>query len=878
MSKPVRRRITTTSIPEGTSDNDLGVLHQHPVDAQDEVDQSKGSAQAASSSKSPSNAISQATKTLRTAAVFFFVGFIWHSTILPFFYKQVGPEIAALIQLSGSHVDAFKDPPNIDPKVLREFGLAGAATHTIVFMFGFICATALRTVRFSSIVRSQGGRLEPIGIGVSLVLVVWTAAVFHVLAQAFCRYAFETKFGPVYSYALLFYEETNGKTPFAWASSVSFTTALLLGFLISTDFHMTRFEKVVMFPFQKSGGFMGNPLSVVVPFAIWVGLLDSVLIPFSERFFSNALVGIGIGPDEVVTGSHAFAFAVGLMMMFAGTARDIMQDSRCCGVCLDATGIKSKQQPPKTEPSSAEESLTTQTLDYSNILHVVQATAMTLGLSSTLLASALFKGEVAIETVFRTLWRPALLAMAFGMAWIGIVRFTPSPSQLVDFIIDRRYPRRRTVFTYMLLLSLWNCHLFPFFGCWIPFHVFAAVNPFDGYDQKDALWDGFLYVFTGPYAGPVLIQGVIKAVTARFKAQWGLVQESLLAILILLPPSFTLWFRWREGHVALPLYFVMSALELVYLLTWRNRPEYSGWRNWPELKSSRLWTLIEDYFSVRIIVKTTKGVIVDSNKLGAEDASIMNGDAIPGFEPHKPRIIGFHPHGLFPCTVVWMHLIPLWKRVFGSRLFPHALTDAFTHVPPGMREVMQWAGGREITKGVMNAMLSDGDTLIVVPGGQSELLYHTYENTRDRKVVLCAKHRGFIRVAMENRADLVPMISFGELLAIKNIEVPRLQLLTRKTIGFPIPFLPVGIAGVLPLPKRIPFTLVYGEPITYFSSDFPADKEFTEDDVEQVYQIYFQRVRDLFEEFKAQSGFENWELVLSGFDSEGTNPKSKKRN
>jgi hypothetical protein len=65
-------------------------------------------------------------------------------------------------------------------------------------MFGFVCSAFLRTIRFSSIVRGKGGRLEPLAIGVSIVLVVWTAAIFHVLAQAFCRYAFETKFGNVH--------------------------------------------------------------------------------------------------------------------------------------------------------------------------------------------------------------------------------------------------------------------------------------------------------------------------------------------------------------------------------------------------------------------------------------------------------------------------------------------------------------------------------------------------------------------------------------------------------------------------------------------------------------------------------------------------------
>jgi len=243
------------------------------------------------------------------------------------------------------------------------------------------------------------------------------------------------------------------------------------------------------------------------------------------------------------------------------------------------------------------------------------------------------------------------------------------------------------------------------------------------------------------------------------------------------------------------------------------------------------------------------------------------GHTCPMIPPHVPRIMGFHPHGLFPCTVVWMHLIPLWWKVFG-RLIPYQLTDAFTHVPPLMREVMQWSGGREITKGVMNAMLSSKETLIIVPGGQSELLKHSYENTRDKKFVLCAKHRGFIRVAMENRAELVPVISFGELIAIKNIEAPRLQQVTKRLIGFPVPFLPVGVGGILPFPVQTPFTIVFGRPIDYFSRPESKSQTFQEEDVELVYRMYFEEVRALFDRYKQQAGFGGWEIVLSDFNKQ----------
>ena len=599
---------------------------------------------------------------------------------------------------------------------------------------------------------------------------------------------------------------------------------------------MSRFERVVMFPFQ----FFGNTFSVLIPFAIWLGLLDSVLIPFSERYLSQALFNLGLEQDDVVNGSHAFAFAIGLMMMFAGNARTLMKDVKCC------PENKVLEEEVVFSPS--------ETFDIANLLHIFQATTMTLLLSSTLLGSALFKGEVAIGTIFQTFWRPVLLAIFFGISGYIVSRI--KLSEIVDFMIDPEYPRRRTFFTYTLLIILWNVHLFPFFGCWLPFHVLSYVVQSPEYNQLDAFLDGTLYVFSGPYGSLVIVQGMIKLMSTRLKLHWGYFQESLLAVVVLSGPTVTMWIRWHQGHIALPVHFAMGCIQILYILTFRNRPEYSGWRDWPELKETRLWILIQDYFSVRMIVDG----VVDVN-----ESKVLEGrnHVLKGFEPSVPRIFGFHPHGMFPCTVVWMHLIPLWGKVFG-KLIPYQLTDAFTHVPPGMREVMQWSGGREITKGVMNAMLKHGNSLIIVPGGQRELLMHSYENTQEKKMVLDAKHRGFIRVAMENRAQLVPVLNFGELTAIKNLPLPRLHRFTRRTIGIPATFLPVGVGGFLPIPNCTPMTLVFGKPITYFQDN--QKPSFTEDDVEVVYRMYFNEVRRLFKEYQNVAGYGDWQLILSDFD------------
>lgn len=52
-------------------------------------------------------------------------------------------------------------------------------------------------------------------------------------------------------------------------------------------------------------------------------------------------------------------------------------------------------------------------------------------------------------------------------------------------------------------------------------------------------------------------------------------------------------------------------------------------------------------------------------------------------------------------------------------------------------------------------------------------------------------------MGMEVGADFVPIISFGELDAIKNVNLPTIQAFFRKYFGAPVPFIPVGTSPMI---------------------------------------------------------------------------------
>ena len=83
-----------------------------------------------------------------------------------------------------------------------------------------------------------------------------------------------------------------------------------------------------------------------------------------------------------------------------------------------------------------------------------------------------------------------------------------------------------------------------------------------------------------------------------------------------------------------------------------------------------------------------------------------------------------------------------------------------------------------------------------------------------------------------------------------------------------MPFLPVGLWGVLPVPKKGAVSIVVGEPIATrppqaeaaLAQDGLANP--SEEDVEAMRVRYFQAVADLFHAHKAKHGYADFQLEL----------------
>lgn len=89
--------------------------------------------------------------------------------------------------------------------------------------------------------------------------------------------------------------------------------------------------------------------------------------------------------------------------------------------------------------------------------------------------------------------------------------------------------------------------------------------------------------------------------------------------------------------------------------------------------------------------------------------------------------------------------------------------------------------------------------MLMVPGGQAELV-HTWRHRRKKEWVAYTRHRGFVRMAIEHGAALVPILAFGEMDSVQNLfDTPTMHAWTYKRVGFPLPYLMVSWAGPVEL-------------------------------------------------------------------------------
>ncbi|XP_076867009.1 LOW QUALITY PROTEIN: 2-acylglycerol O-acyltransferase 3b [Brachyhypopomus gauderio] len=244
-------------------------------------------------------------------------------------------------------------------------------------------------------------------------------------------------------------------------------------------------------------------------------------------------------------------------------------------------------------------------------------------------------------------------------------------------------------------------------------------------------------------------------------------------------------------------------------------------RNW------KVWKHFRNYFPVKL-VKTAE------------------------LSPSRNYILGCHPHGImsmgaFSCFST--EACGFTEAFPGVRSTLAVLAGLFRL--PLFREYLMAAGLLPVSKDSLKYVLSTGtgNALVIIIGGAEESL----ASRPGVNSVVMKQRKGFVRLALENGAHLVPVYSFGENELFPQVVLSegsvgrRLQALFKQVVGF-APCIFTGGRWLL-LPYRRPVTTVVGSPIPV-----PHVYRPTEEQVDHYHRLYMDALSKLFHSHKTSCG------------------------
>ncbi|KAI8097116.1 diacylglycerol acyltransferase type 2A [Halteromyces radiatus] len=271
---------------------------------------------------------------------------------------------------------------------------------------------------------------------------------------------------------------------------------------------------------------------------------------------------------------------------------------------------------------------------------------------------------------------------------------------------------------------------------------------------------------------------------------------------------------------------------LIAYVIWiiKDEAPVRGGRRIEWVRRLKFWKYFAEYFPVNIIKESD-------------------------LDPSKNYIFGYHPHGILAYGAV----ITFATEGNGfSQQFPGIETNLMTlhsnFKMPFHRDYLLSLGICSVSRKSCKYILQrTGRSIAIVVGGATESL-HAYPGIID---LTLKKRLGFVKIAVETGASLVPVLSFGEndiYDQIKSEQGSWLWLLQKRiqaALGFTMPlFHGRGIFNydIGLMPHRKPLNVVFGNPIDPPSNVSDEEKDNVVQDLHTQYMNSLQAIWDKYKD------------------------------
>jgi len=244
-----------------------------------------------------------------------------------------------------------------------------------------------------------------------------------------------------------------------------------------------------------------------------------------------------------------------------------------------------------------------------------------------------------------------------------------------------------------------------------------------------------------------------------------------------------------------PRFWPIAFTYILWVVLLDDAPNHGG-RPSASLRKANFWKLFAGYFPISL-VKTAE------------------------LPPDRTYVFGIHPHGIIGVGAMSNFASDAtgFSELFPG-IKPHLLTLSTNFYIPLYREILMALGICSVAYNACRNVLKQGpgSSITIVVGGAAESL-----SARPGTADLVLRRRlGFIKLAVREGADLVPVFSFGEndifdqLSNRKRSKLRTIQKRFQATFGFTLPiFFGRGIFNytIGMMPFRHPIVSVVGRPI-----------------------------------------------------------------
>lgn len=249
------------------------------------------------------------------------------------------------------------------------------------------------------------------------------------------------------------------------------------------------------------------------------------------------------------------------------------------------------------------------------------------------------------------------------------------------------------------------------------------------------------------------------------------------------------------------------------------------------------WKDMENMYLVRIILEWLPIRILRTKKLDKD----------------KLYVFACHPHGTlaFSRAAVGFCTRTLWDIAFPDVKF-RVLTASAPFFVPFIRELWLWSYCIDASKATaVKAMRELHASIFVYPGGELEQIETVYQ----KHIAMLSMRKGFVKLAIEEGAELVPVYAFGETdLYYHSRFLLGLRKYIVKKFHVAIPLLR-GRFGLMPY--QVPVTMVFGEPIKLIHKDKP-----TQEEIDAAHKTYCAALLKLFDDHKVRLGYKDAQLEI----------------